>query len=161
MPYSEASGGAPRFEACIILPRPGVSVDSCISAALVNRLTRFDQTDTPELTLHLPRIKIYSTNLLNDALIAMGMRKMFTPQAEFGKMTPNWIAFNYVLQMATLDVDEQGTQAAASSMATAHWGSAPKPPVVLRVDRPFLFVVRDTKFGWPWFMARVMSPMGA
>lgn len=163
MPYSnsDAPGTPPRFEACIIVPRPGVPIDQCIGDALVDRLTRFDRTETPELTLHMPKIKIYSTHLLNDTLVALGVRKMFTRQAEFGKMTSQWIYINYVLQMATLDVDEKGTEAAASSVATAYWGSAPKPPVVLRIDRPFLFVVRDTKFGWPWFMARVMNPLGA
>ena len=56
-------------------------------------------------------------------------------------------------------MDENGTEASAATAVMVGAGSAQReePPEV-RIDRPFIFVIRDTQTGTLLFMGRVMDP---
>ena len=61
-------------------------------------------------------------------------------------------------QHAFIEVDEQGTEAAAATALTGVV-SAPQPPdTVFRADRPFAFAVVHTPTGLPLFVGRVTDP---
>eukprot|EP00755_Sulcionema_specki_P026507 Sspe_Gene.16075::Locus_5654_Transcript_3_4_Confidence_0.250_Length_1875::g.16075::m.16075/K13963/SERPINB; serpin B len=60
-----------------------------------------------------------------------------------------------VLHKAVVEVNEEGTTAAAATAAVAKLRCAPKPPVVFRIDRSFLFAVYDTKMKIPVFAGAV------
>jgi serpin B len=58
-----------------------------------------------------------------------------------------------------VDVNEEGTEAAAATAVVMAPGAAPSSkPVLFRADRPFLFLIRDTRSGGILFMGRVMDP---
>ena len=60
---------------------------------------------------------------------------------------------------AYVDVDEQGTEAAAATAVVAVALSAfVTPPIALTVDRPFLFAIVDTATGLPLFLGQVSRP---
>ena len=64
-----------------------------------------------------------------------------------------------VIHQANIDVDEKGTEAAAATAVVMRAGSAPADePVTMRVDRPFLFALRDVPTGAVLFLGRVTDP---
>lgn len=84
-----------------------------------------------------------------------------TPEkADFGCLarSENPIFINQVIHQTHIRVDEEGTEAAAATVASAIEGGASDEPTVFVADRPFLFVVRDTPTGAILFMARVSNP---
>jgi serpin B len=112
------------------------------------------------LQLALPRFSMSWKQELNDALIAMGMQKAFGRGADFSGMFQEresvWIDF--VVQEAFIDVKEQGTEAAAATAVGMQRASEPLPPPTLRVDHPFLFLIREEATGSILFMGRVNDP---
>jgi serpin B len=72
------------------------------------------------------------------------------------------IAIGQVIHQANIDVDEKGTEAAAATAVVFDTGGctgpAPARTVTLRLDRPFLFYLRDLGSGAILFMGRVVDP---
>jgi serpin B len=94
----------------------------------------------------------------------MGMAQAFSGAADFSGMTgkPDF-AISAAIHKAFIDVDEQGTEAAAATaivmQATAMQRRFPEPPpIVFRADHPFLFILLDTKSGSMLFLGRVADP---
>ncbi len=68
-----------------------------------------------------------------------------------------------VYHQAFVDVNEEGTEAAAATAIAAAQGCGPAEPVpipVFRADHPFLFLVRDNLSGSILFLGRVLDPKG-
>ena len=64
-----------------------------------------------------------------------------------------------VLHQATVAIDEKGTEAsAATAVVLGGVTSAPPTPLVVNVDRPFLFVIRDNPTGSLLFVGQVVDP---
>lgn len=110
--------------------------------------------------LHLPKFRVEFGTSLNGPLRALGVRSAFADDADFTGITPAGLAIDSVEHKAVLDVDEQGFEGAAATAVVARLAAftQPQPPVVVRVDRPFLVVVRHRDNGAVYFMARVTSP---
>ena len=95
----------------------------------------------------------------------MGMTDAFDPMhADFTGMVegtpPEPVYIGDVLHKAFISVDEEGTEAAAATVVIGVGAGAPpetEPPEV-RIDRPFIFAIRDTQTGTLLFMGRVMNP---
>jgi serine protease inhibitor len=62
------------------------------------------------------------------------------------------------MQSAEIDVDEEGTRAAATTVASVVVASAIPDAITVRFDRPFLFVLRDRDRGIALFIGRVGDP---
>ncbi len=117
-----------------------------------------------KVILTLPRFTMTQQFELNSALTAMGMPQPFSGAADFSGMTgkPDF-AISAAIHKAFIDVDEQGTEAAAATAivmyATAMQQRFPAPPpIVFRADHPFLFILLDTKSGSMLFLGRVADP---
>lgn len=104
---------------------------------------------------------------LAGVLKAMGMALPFDrTHADFSGMTTSpdpdqRVVVAEVFHKAFVDVDEEGTEAAAATAIVALPASAPPPgppPAVFRADHPFLFVLRDTRTGAVLFLGRVLDP---
>ena len=122
-----------------------------------------------EVILTMPKFRIETPVLkLGETLPAMGMPDAFSPiDADFSGITepqsdlPLYIGD--VLHKAFIDVDEQRTEAAAATVVGIEVGAAPEeptepPPIVMKIDRPFVFLIRDIKTGTILFVGRVMNP---
>lgn len=112
---------------------------------------------THEVSVDLPRFKIgWGTYDLKDTLKAMGMRDAFSlPPADFSGITgerDSWI--EYVLHKAFVEVNEEGTEAAAATVVPVYRNGGP----TFRADHPFAFVIRDNVTGSILFLGRVMNP---
>jgi serpin B len=117
-----------------------------------------------KVILTLPRFTMTQQFELSTTLSAMGMSQAFSSAADFSGMTgkPDF-AISAAIHKAFIDVDEQGTEAAAATAivmyATAMHREFPEPPpIVFRADHPFLFILRDTKSGSVLFLGRVADP---
>jgi serpin B len=115
-----------------------------------------------ELMAFIPRFKMETSFGLNPTLEAMGMKRAFHAQADFsGISSGEGLHISAVIHKAYLDVNEQGTEAAAATGVMMKIMAARRPLVpipVFRADRPFLFAIRDTTNGSVLFMGRLTNP---
>ncbi len=111
------------------------------------------------IALSLPRFKFDSSFSLNQALSTMGMPLAFTDQADFSGMTGNRdLSISDVIHKAFVSVDESGTEAAAATAVIMRATSMPLSPTEVKVDHPFIFVIRDIQTGTVLFIGRVLNP---
>jgi serpin B len=113
-----------------------------------------------EVVVALPKFTVTAEFLLNQALSALGMPLAFSDAADFSGMSEDrGLALSAVLHKAYVDVNEEGTEAAAATGGVARVTSAPlTPPPVFRADHPFVFLIRDTRSGGILFLGRVTQP---
>lgn len=117
--------------------------------------------DSREVRLALPKFDFDSDLDLRAPLQALGMRIAFTDAADFSGITDEAaLRVDRVVQRAHVEIDERGTTAAAATGATMQLVSVvtPSRPIELRVDRPFLFAVRDRMTGALLFIGQVTNP---
>ena len=115
-----------------------------------------------EVIVSLPKFKMISEFLLNETLEALGMTDAFdVASADFSGMTPDPVGLyiSAVVHKAFVDVNEEGTEAAAATAVVMTLRSAmPEPKPVFRADHPFIFVIRDKSSDSILFVGRVMDP---
>jgi serpin B len=115
-----------------------------------------------QVSLALPRFRVTSGFALRPVLSALGMPLPFSAQADFsGITTGQRLRIDEVVHKAYIDVNEEGTEAAAATaviMTASARFMDPEPPVEMIVDRPFLFAITDTDSGLPLFLGRVTDP---
>ena len=115
-----------------------------------------------EGTLALPRFKLdYNVNL-NDPLKALGLRQAFGQGADFSAMADEPLSVSEVKQKSFVEVNEEGTEAAAVTTVAVHSRIMIKPPKPFEmiVDRPFVFVIGDGITKSILFMGVVCDPTG-
>ena len=112
-----------------------------------------------QVNLALPRFSIETKASLADVLAALGMPTAFGDGADFSGITlAEQLQIADVIHQANIDVDEEGTEAAAATAVVMEMSALPAEPVTVRVDRPFLYLVRDLPTGAVLFMGRVGDP---
>jgi serpin B len=116
-----------------------------------------------DVVVYLPRFKTTSQFELKPMLEAMGIATAFNPRtADFSGMTGDRTLYmSAVLHKAYVDLNEEGTEAAAATgivMKTMAVRRRPEPPAVFRADHPFLFVIRDNRNGAILFLGRLADP---
>jgi serine protease inhibitor len=114
--------------------------------------------------LTMPRFKVEWESGLNEALKALGMSEAFdSSRADFSQMAkvkPGDLFISEVRQKSWCEVNEEGTVAAAVTSVGMATTSFPQPreKFVMKVDRPFFFVIRDNLTGVVLFMGSVRNP---
>ena len=119
-----------------------------------------------DVIVSLPRFKITQQFELSSTLEALGMKAAFDQNsADFSAMTHDEPLFiSAAIHKAYIDLDENGTEAAAATAVVMHMAMAarpsspPPPPIVFTADHPFLFLIRDNASGAILFMGRVTDP---
>ncbi len=112
-----------------------------------------------EIVVHLPRFKMISEFGLEKVFQSLGMKDAFEPgAADFSGMDGmTYFFISGVIHKAFVDVNEEGTEAAAATAVIGE-GHMPEEPVLFRADHPFVFLIRDKKAGSILFIGRVMNP---
>ena len=148
----------------IILPKDGTDTDDIISS--INKDTYNDWIDEmyeTELDLYLPKFKFETSYTLNDYLKELGMQKAFTGNADFSGMFGLYdIYISSVIHKAFIEVNEEGTEAAAATAVIMALTSAEptEPPqrIVFDCDHPFLFTIHHKETNTILFMGQVENP---
>ena len=153
LPYGEGS-----FVMDIFLPAEGVSAEefaSGLDGEALSTLTGLLQSDRIKVTL--PKFKAEYETSLNATLQRLGMRDAFTPSADFSGMSKEPLMISDVKQKTFIEVNEEGSEAAAvPSVAVMRTSRAPEP-LEFRVDRPFVFLIRELTSGTVLFMGLVRN----
>ncbi len=134
-------------------------------------LTACTQLERRDVILHLPKFKLTpETIALTPALQSLGLRTAFdqpTGSANFDRMAPrkpnDHLAISNVFHKTQLVLDEQGTEAAATSVVemvtlSVLVHSKEPPTVEVHADRPFLFAIQHISSGACLFLGRVTDP---
>ncbi len=162
LPYNTA-----RLAMYIFLPAKTSSLQEfrqSLNSAAWDKWTR--SLETMEGHIRLPRFKLTYQAILNSALSQLGMGIAFDPQrARFDTINspPPQIWIDRFLHRALVEVNEEGTEAAAVTAAIAVFSSEAtyrKPPRTFEmiVDRPFFFAIRDDLTNTILFMGSVEEP---
>lgn len=145
----------------ILLPNEGqletvqAGLDSSSLDTLLNAM------EYQNVDLYLPKFKYEYSLSLADTLARMGMTDAFDPsKADFSGMDgARDLYIGDVLHKAFVAVDEAGTEAAAATVVIMKLTAMlPESAIEFRVNRPFLFVIRDIPTGTILFVGRVMNP---
>jgi serpin B len=126
-----------------------------------------------DVILHLPKFKFEPPPMaLSTALRALGMKTAFDDprgSANFNRMAPRkddeYLKISEVFHKTWLALDEQGTEAAAATAVRIPRVAAarvprqtPPPPIIVKVDRPFLFAIQHVPSATCLFLGRVTDP---
>jgi serpin B len=110
-----------------------------------------------DVEVYLPRFQMTYDCELRERLSRMGMVRAFSLDADFSGMTGmRNFHLSAIMHKAFVNVNEEGTEAAAVTAAFID-RSLPDLPI-FRADRPFAFMVRDTRTGCILFMGRLVNP---
>ncbi|XP_067108385.1 leukocyte elastase inhibitor-like isoform X2 [Osmerus mordax] len=121
--------------------------------------TRPDMMDMQEVQVGLPRFKLEQTLDLKAKLTSMGMTDAFDHAlADFSGMSPsNNLVLSKVIHKAFVEVNEEGTEAAAATAAVMMLRCAMMPASFI-ADHPFLFFIRHNPTNSVLFYGRYCSP---
>ncbi len=152
--------GRGAFVMDVVLPDTGRKVGDLVASLNTARwnewLARLDST---QVDLGLPRFRLTNDRLLNEPLVALGMRAAFTPNgADFTGMSPAGLQLyiSKVKQKTYADVNEEGTEAAAATSVEIGVTAVPLR-VSFIVDRPFLVAIRERFSGTILFIGVVQG----
>jgi serpin B len=123
-----------------------------------------EKSKSVRVALSLPKFKNISAFDLNDPLITLGMKKAFAAdQADFtgiANVPGEPLYIGLVIHKAFVDVNEEGTEAAAATAAAMLAAAAMRPaePVPFVADHPFVYIIRSNRTGDILFMGRLTDP---
>ena len=118
------------------------------------------QTQDYDVAVSLPKFKIECGTSLNDALGKMGLEKVFTDAAELDGISETELKVSEVIHNTCMEVDENGTEAAASTVVMVkEMALLPEKEIkTVTLDRPFAFGIYDTEHG-QWIFTGKMVKM--
>jgi len=134
------------------------------SLSAENLASWLEKSRSVRVALSLPKFKNTTELDLNDTLITLGMKKAFVVgQADFtgiANVPAEPLYIGLVIHKAFVDVNEEGTEAAAATAVTMRAGSAMRPaePFPFVADHPFVYIIRSNRTGDILFMGRLTDP---
>ncbi|MBI1852711.1 MAG: serpin family protein [Planctomycetes bacterium] len=153
LPYGNGA-----FRATILLPAAGSSIDALLASLDGGLPTGLQDRDGE---IFLPRFVTRTESTLNGPLAALGMPTAFTASADFGGIAPK-LFISEVKHKTFVEVNEEGTEAAAAtSVEVSRTSAQVSPRFVMRVDRPFVFVIHESKSGVVLFLGKIADPSAA
>ena len=156
LPYANATGKG--LSMVILLPKENdlSAAEKTLTPANITALRT--SASSRRVDVYLPKFKLETGYSLPDTLTAMGMPSAFTGAADLSGMdgTRN-LYISDVIHKAYVDVNEEGTEAAAATAVIIRETSLPIVPV-FRADHPFLFLIQDNDSGAILFIGRVTDP---
>ncbi len=157
-PYG--SGG---FSMTVLLPPAGTDIDQFISGMTRDLWENWtNRLAASQVEIHMPKFKLSYYAKLNSNLADLGMGIAFTNAADFSGIDRRGnLAISEVLHKTFIQVDEEGTEAAAVTSVgmrtTATEGGNGAIPVIV-LDRPFVYVIREHDTGTILFIGKLAEP---
>ncbi|MBI5706626.1 MAG: serpin family protein [Armatimonadetes bacterium] len=157
MPY-----GSGRLAMLAVLPPEGGSYKALSKELNPKNWAAWTASLKPQQgTVMIPRFKMDYQAVLNDPLTTLGMGQAFTDKADFsGMREPNDLYIKQVLHKTTIEVNEEGSEAAAATKVEVGITSAPAPTkeFMFLADRPFFYAIVDKTTGVILFMGVYGDP---
>lgn len=153
LPYGDG-----RVRMYVFLPKPSSSIAEFQTLLTAENwrswMPRFYEM---EGDIVMPRFKVKYREVLNNALIGLGMGEAFSGAANFAGMGAGPLRISQVIHEAVIEVNEEGTEAAAATAVITR-GGGHMSRFSMIVDRPFFYAIRDNQTGALLFMGFVLDP---
>lgn len=155
LPYD---GGS--FAMALIMPKDFEAYQKALTPEVLNKL--FEDLNMSHAMVHLkmPKFKTESTFDLGEKLQGLGMTDAFdADKADFSGMTGQKdLYISDVIHKAYIDVNEEGTEAAAATVVGMSTTSMPAEELTINLDNPFIYVIYNTQTNAIVFMGHVVNP---
>ncbi len=160
--WAELAYGNTAYVMTVVLPDSATSARQWLAASSAASLdagfARLTDLTAQSVQLSMPRFRLKLGAQLKPSLSAMGMSVAFDRgHADFTRIADN-LFMTHVKQDVYIDVNEEGTEAAAVTQVGIGVKSLPVRPV-MTIDRPFLFFIRDRIGGTLLFAGLVNDPL--
>ena len=144
----------------VILPDKNKNFDEYCSEFTYDEFYNLEQKlRAGKIDLYLPKFIIESKYNLNEYLKSLGMKDAFSDSADFSKMTGSRdLTIDKVIHQSFVEVEETGTEAAASTAVVMREKSAAINPLEMKVDHPFIFIIKEKSQGAILFIGKFIQP---
>lgn len=147
--------GNEQFRMTLLVPSSAQHFSDLIHSISAGSLAQWlEQSDTLTCELEMPKFKMTWKNDLKEPLGAMGMQMHGFP--DFFE-EPASLAISKIIHQSFIEVNEEGSEAAAATAIGIYVTSLPMPDRIT-VDRPFLFLIRENHSGVVLFMGQFVDP---
>ncbi len=148
-----------KFSMFLFLPPEGSSVDDLIEQLDGKTWNSWigEFQEMKDFTVTMPKFKFEYERSMADDLKDMGLEIAFTDEADFSGISPIDLLISDVIHKTYIDVNEEGTEAAAVT-AIVFETTAIGPSSVIRLDRPFLFAITENSSKSILFTGKVSEP---
>ena len=158
LPYGDSA-----YSMVICLPVADTEISELIGQLnITNWEAWFEYTTQVGVRIDLPKFKYGFKELLNDPLKNLGLEVAFRRgEADFSRINPaNMLFINRVIHQTFIDVQEEGTEAAAATIVEINRYSSggEGAPMIFKVDRPFLYMIKENSTGAIIFLGKVGKP---
>jgi serpin B len=154
LPYGQGN-----FVMDVLLPNEGNTTADIISAMNPGNWNDWiSNLYEKEIQLYMPRFKYGYKKELKDILSDMGMGIAFTGAADFSNISEQDLFISKVLHQTFIENNEEGTEAAAVTVVMMELTSAPAGPFTINLNRPFVYVIRETSTNTIVFMGLTGNP---
>lgn len=142
-----------------ILPSQNKSVDDVIESLSPEKFNQsINQLEPVKINAAIPKFKLKARYEMKNTLKEMGMIAPFSNYANFRPMNGKRnLLIDDVIHQAVVEIDETGTEAAASTAIVVREKSAPKIPSFI-ADEPFVFIIKEHKKDFILFSGVVENP---
>ncbi len=160
----DLSYGRGNFSMVIMLPKDGFGPDDIVNELDENTWPEWmDGFGEAKIQLTMPKFKLEYGKELKQTLTNLGMGIAFNPGgADFSKINPNTQLFiSYVRHKTFIDVNEEGTEAAAVTIVAigeTTAGPGGDSPYIFTVNKPFLFAIKERDTKTIIFIGKIMEP---
>jgi serine protease inhibitor len=152
--------GSGNLSMYVFLPKSNVTLQSFYSNLNYENWEQWlNRFNSREGSIVLPKFKLEYEIELKQTLQALGMGIAFADKADFSNMTSASVKIDEVKHKTFVEVNEEGTEAAAvTSVGIRVTSAMPQQPFRMVVDRPFFFAIRDNRTGTVLFMGSIVEP---
>ena len=158
LPYGDG-----EFSMVVLVPDQSYDLDRMIEELTIVEWNRIvsNLSSQRNVKLYLPKFKFAYENILNDALKDEGMGIAFGTGADFTGIYPDpRIAITRVIHKSFIEVNEEGTEAAAATAVEVGYTSVdPNQPFTFIVDRPFIIIIKENSTETVLFMGKITNPL--
>lgn len=154
LPYGDST-----FSMVVLLPAEDRTIDELVEKMDIATWESWFEFSGPlNLQIVLPKFTYEFKDLLNDPLIELGLGVAFGGAADFSYISPGAaLQISRVIHQTFIDVQEEGTEAAAATIVEIRETSAVIPTQFI-ANKPFLYVIRENSTSAILFMGKVGRP---
>ncbi len=149
-----------QLEMVIVMPQAGKFEQIEQELTAEGLTAQLAKRESHRVELHMPKFKVESSFNLVKPLSALGMPLAFSDQADFSAMDGNKDLFiGEAMHKAYISVNETGTEAAAATAVIMELTAMmPEKNILINLDHPFIFFIRDVQNGSILFAGRLINP---
>ena len=147
----------------ILLPLDD-DIEALENSFTIEKLTEWKKSlRKRRVKIYISKFKFKTKYFMKNTLSNLGMPTAFTNSADFSGMTGTKdLKIDKVIHQAFIEVNEEGTEAAAATGVIMYMTSFRKqkhPTPVFKADHPFIFIIQQNETGNILFMGRVNNPI--